>query len=88
MGSAASDEMTAAMTGTSDAVKKHYELNSRFTKVGDKNVWVEFTGMAREYNAVNLGQVNEPTFALYFSHSLDKMNCALFAIGIPRLPEL
>lgn len=38
-------------------VKKHYELNSRYVKVGDKNVWVEFTALARDYNAVNLGQV-------------------------------
>ncbi len=28
-------------------VKKHYELNSDYVKVGDKNVWVEFTGLAR-----------------------------------------
>ena len=38
-------------------VKKHYELNKDYAKVGDKNVWVEFTGLARDYNAVNLGQV-------------------------------
>ncbi len=37
-------------------VKKHYELNNRYSKVGDKNVWVEFTALARDYNAVNLGQ--------------------------------
>ena len=41
----------------SNDVKKHYELNSRYVKVGDKNVWVEFTALARDYNAVNLGQV-------------------------------
>lgn len=40
----------------SSEVQKHYELNSRFSKVGDKNVWVEFTALARDYNAVNLGQ--------------------------------
>ncbi|CAF1010747.1 unnamed protein product [Brachionus calyciflorus] len=40
----------------SDNVNKHYELNSRYAKVGDKNVWVEFTALARDYNAVNLGQ--------------------------------
>ena len=34
-----------------------YELNQKYSLVGDKNVWVEFTGLARDYNAVNLGQV-------------------------------
>lgn len=38
-------------------VRKHYDLNKKFQRVGDKNVWVEFTGLARDYNAVNLGQV-------------------------------
>ena len=36
---------------------QHHELNSKFQKIGDKNVWVVFTGLARDYNAVNLGQV-------------------------------
>ena len=44
-------------TNALNDVKKHYELNSSYAKVGDKNVWVEFTGLARDYNAVNLGQV-------------------------------
>ena len=39
-----------------NSVQKHYELNERYAKVGDKNVWVEFTALARDYNAVNLGQ--------------------------------
>jgi kynurenine--oxoglutarate transaminase/cysteine-S-conjugate beta-lyase/glutamine--phenylpyruvate transaminase len=41
---------------SSAEVNKHYDLNKRYTKVGDKNVWVEFTALARDYNAVNLGQ--------------------------------
>ncbi len=41
---------------TIDNVRNHYNLNTTFQKVGDKNFWVEFTGLAREYNAVNLGQ--------------------------------
>ena len=47
---------TTTTTTTTADVKKHYELNSRYGKVGDKNVWVEFTALARDYNAVNLGQ--------------------------------
>jgi hypothetical protein len=39
-------------TGAND-VKKLYELNSDYVKVGDKNVWVEFTGLAR-YTIRNL----------------------------------
>lgn len=35
---------------------KHYDFNKRHMPVGDKNIWVEYTGLAREYNAVNLGQ--------------------------------
>lgn len=42
-------------TSASDP-SKHYDLNKVFSRVGDKNVWVEFTGLARDYNAVNLGQ--------------------------------
>ncbi len=38
-------------------VQKHYDLNKRYELVGDKNIWVEFTALARDYNAVNLGQV-------------------------------
>lgn len=38
------------------SVLKHYEFNKRMEPVGDKNIWVEYTGLAREYNAVNLGQ--------------------------------
>ncbi len=41
---------------TNGEVSKHFILNSTYQKVGDKNFWVEFTGLAREYNAVNLGQ--------------------------------
>ena len=47
-----------------NSASKHYELNERFNRVGDKNVWVEFTALARDYNAVNLGQV------LFFSSNL------------------
>lgn len=36
---------------------KHYDFNERMAPVGDKNIWVEYTGLAREYKAVNLGQV-------------------------------
>ncbi len=43
---------------TTSAVTKHYKFNTRHLPVGDKNIWVEYTGLAREYNAVNLGQVN------------------------------
>lgn len=39
-----------------NAASKHYEFNKRIAPVGDKNIWVEYTGLAREYNAVNLGQ--------------------------------
>jgi len=35
----------------------HYKFNKKCEIVGDKNVWVEFTALARDYNAVNLGQV-------------------------------
>jgi hypothetical protein len=38
-------------------VSKHHSLNDRFTPIGDKNLWAEFTGLARQYEAVNLGQV-------------------------------
>jgi kynurenine--oxoglutarate transaminase/cysteine-S-conjugate beta-lyase/glutamine--phenylpyruvate transaminase len=48
--------MSSSQAIPSNDVKKHYELNSNFVKVGDKNVWVEYTGLARDYNAVNLGQ--------------------------------
>jgi hypothetical protein len=34
-------------TNATNDVKKLYELNSDYVKVGDKNVWVEFTGLAR-----------------------------------------
>jgi hypothetical protein len=47
-------------------VSKHYNLNKTFQKVGDKNFWVEFTGLAREYNAVNLGQ-GFPDYPSYVS---------------------
>jgi hypothetical protein len=33
-----------------------YKFNKKCESVGDKNVWVEFTALARDYNAVNLGQ--------------------------------
>jgi len=33
-----------------------YHYNKKCQSVGDKNVWVEFTALARDYNAVNLGQ--------------------------------
>lgn len=39
-----------------NSVAKHYEFNKRHAPVGDKNIWVEYTGLARDYNAVNLGQ--------------------------------
>lgn len=42
---------------TSNNVTDLYNFNKRSEKVGDKNVWVEFTALARDYNAVNLGQV-------------------------------
>lgn len=42
---------------SNDTVNKHYDFNKRYNPVGDKNVWVEFTALARDYNAVNLGQV-------------------------------
>ena len=45
-------------------VAKHHHLNSAFKKVGEGNFWVEFTGLAREYNAVNLGQ-GFPDYASY-----------------------
>jgi hypothetical protein len=41
---------------TNETVTKHYDLNGRYSLVGDKNVWVEFTALARDHNAVNLGQ--------------------------------
>jgi kynurenine--oxoglutarate transaminase/cysteine-S-conjugate beta-lyase/glutamine--phenylpyruvate transaminase len=47
-----SNEAEPATSSTS----KHYDLNRRYSAVGDKNVWVEFTALARDYNAVNLGQ--------------------------------
>lgn len=49
----------ATTTATAPAVSevsKHHNLNSKFEKIGDKNVWVEFTALARDYKAVNLGQ--------------------------------
>ena len=33
-----------------------YNINQRYEPVGDKNVWVEFTQLARDYKAINLGQ--------------------------------
>jgi hypothetical protein len=45
------------MSSQNDSVTKHYNFNKRMEPVGDKNVWVEYTGLARDYNAVNLGQV-------------------------------
>lgn len=45
------------MSNSNENPNKNYELNPRYQKVGDKNVWVEFTALARDYNAVNLGQV-------------------------------
>ena len=39
-----------------------HQLNKNYSLVGDKNVWVEFTGLARDYNAVNLGQVISKKF--------------------------
>lgn len=44
------------MAAENNDVTKHYGLNERFTKTGDKNVWAEFTGLARQYDAVNMGQ--------------------------------
>ena len=43
------------MSSTTD-VSKHYDLNTVFRNEGDKNVRIEFTGLARDHNAVNLGQ--------------------------------
>ena len=40
-----------------NSASNHYEFNKRINPIGDKNIWVEYTGLAREYNAVNLGQV-------------------------------
>lgn len=42
---------------TNQDLAKIYKVNDRYEKIGDKNVWVEFTALAREYNATNLGQV-------------------------------
>jgi len=39
-----------------NSASNHYEFNKRINPIGDKNIWVEYTGLAREYNAVNLGQ--------------------------------
>ena len=44
------------MASEDNTVNKHYNFNKRFETIGDKNVWVEYTGLARDYNAVNLGQ--------------------------------
>jgi hypothetical protein len=57
----------------SNDVTKHYKMNDRFTAVGDKNVWVEFTALARDYNAVNLGQV-----AMKFQRIIDLRKKIIF----------
>jgi hypothetical protein len=44
-------------SNTNQDLSKIYKVNDRYGKIGDKNVWVEFTSLAREYNATNLGQV-------------------------------
>ena len=35
-----------------------YKINDRYEPVGEKNVWVEFTQLARDYKATNMGQVS------------------------------
>jgi hypothetical protein len=42
-----------------------YHYNKKCQSVGDKNVWVEFTALARDYNAVNLGQVIYSNYFIY-----------------------
>lgn len=34
-----------------------YNVNKRWSWIGDKNVWVEIAQLAIKHNAVNLGQV-------------------------------
>jgi hypothetical protein len=45
------------MSNQASDLDKLYRINSRYEPIGDKNVWVEFTALARDYNAINLGQV-------------------------------
>ena len=44
------------MSSETQDLSKLYNVNDRFEPVGDKNVWVEFTQLARDYRAINLGQ--------------------------------
>ncbi len=37
-------------------VQQHYCLNSVYGKVNDSNMWVELTGLTKEYKATNMGQ--------------------------------
>lgn len=68
-----------------NSISKHYDLNERYNRVGDKNVWVEFTALARDYNAVNLGQV------LLFSYQQTKKRVftlnELLKKGFPDYPS-
>lgn len=43
-------------TESSSDLNRLYNVNERYEPVGDKNVWVEFTQLARDYKAINLGQ--------------------------------
>ncbi len=39
----------------SSVADRHYGLGPRYSSIGDDNVWVEFTALARQYSTVNIG---------------------------------
>ena len=78
-------------------------LNSRFQKVGDKNVWVMFSDLVRDYNPVNLGQVinckdnkilkkiqkdiSHKNSKSYFSQEFAKIRIQLFSCFFCKYPN-
>lgn len=43
-------------TASQQVASKHYALTGLYSRISEKNVWVEFSGLTRDYNACNLGQ--------------------------------
>lgn len=47
-----------------ESVEKHYQPAGLYARYSDKNVWLETSALAKEYNTINLGQ-GFPDYASY-----------------------
>lgn len=64
------------MSSSNNDASQLYQVNERYEEIGDKNVWVEFTALARDYKAINLGQVSSVLFnSIYI---IDDINYSYF----------